>query len=155
MSENPIDRFEYFTETAAETGHTNHSTATPISPLATTHADFDWAGLAEILGEEPLSPEELKSALAEVDREKLCRAVREIFQFCLAKKKVNEIGKRFLALAWVTNPALFDGASAAAVARQHGLLPVRIQECTGAVSRQFGLRSHAQSHAANWHPKED
>jgi hypothetical protein len=153
MSENPIDRFKYSTETAAATGHVNHSTATPISPLATTHADFDWQGLAELLGEEPLSPEELKSAFAEVDRAKLCRAVREIFQFCLQTKKLDQIGRRFIALCWVVDPSLFNGISASQLAREHGVLPVRIHEQTGAASRAFGLRSHAQDHSSgNWKP---
>lgn len=120
-----------------------------IDPLAPRHANFDWDLLRELLGE-PLEPEELKAALRDVDMQKLCKALAEVLQFVLVNKELRSVGKRFIALCWVLNPALFNGASARTVARDFGLCRTTMAKATGDASRTFGIRNHAQSHAANF-----
>ena len=125
-----------------------------VDPIAKTHAEFDWELLSTLLGETLDAEDELAAACLDADREKLCKAIAEIFQFVIKQKQLHNVGRRFVALAWVINPALFGGESAAQVAREFGLRPNKLQECTGDASGRFSIRNHAQAHAANFDPEK-
>jgi hypothetical protein len=116
-----------------------------IDPLFTTTTDFDWPELSRLLGE--------ANELDENDRETLVRLINEIVTWAITANstpRLDLVGIRVVALAWIVNPALFDGASATTLAKKAGINVDRIHQATGAASRRFGIRSHAQSHAGNF-----
>ena len=118
-------------------------------PLESVQSDFDWETVCQHLGEE----------LVEYDRERLALALRRIFQWVL-KIDYNIglspltpdtlIGRRLVALAWVTNPDLFaDGPSLRQLGRRIGVAAPVLAEITGEVFREFGIQNRAQDHAWN------
>ena len=119
------------------------------NPLETSAADFDWETVCEHLGE----------GLAQEDREKLAMGLRRIFQWVLNVEysiKISPltpdtlIGRRLIALAWVTNPDLFpDGPSLHRLSRRLGVTAPILAELTGEVCREFGIKNRAQDHAWN------
>jgi hypothetical protein len=54
------------------------------------------------------------------------------------------IGRRLIALAWVTNPALFDGASLAAVCKRFKVRP-SLAKLTGEAFRRFGVVNRGEA----------
>jgi hypothetical protein len=121
--------------------------ADPLHPKQT--ADFDYSAVEEALGEfQPV----------EADDEKSVVLIRRIFAWCTnvnLRKSENVqllIGRRFIALAWVLNPGLFEGTpSAGRLAELIGIRSApRFFALTGEASRHFGIRNRAQAHAANW-----
>jgi hypothetical protein len=117
--------------------------------LESTQADFDWDAISEHLGEE----------LSKNDGERLAFALRRIFQWLLKIDYNIElspltpdtlIGRRLVALAWVTNPDLFpDGPSLRQLGRRIGVAAPILAELTGEVCREFGIHNRAQDHAWN------
>jgi len=124
-----------------------------VDPLETAHADFEWDNVAEHLGEE----------LGRQDKEKLALALRRIFQWvleidyniqCSPLTPDTLIGRRFVALAWVTNPDLFPGGpSLRQLSRHFGITAPILADLTGQVCREFGIQNRAQDHA--WNRKEE
>ncbi|HEY3857368.1 MAG TPA: hypothetical protein VGO67_23530 [Verrucomicrobiae bacterium] len=107
--------------------------------------DFDWAGLERAFGE----------VTTDEDRDAVVKCVSALFQWLTAVNMENrnaqqKVGRRFLALAWVVNPNLFQGISATKLARKIGIkAPYHFQKLTGEVSRHFGIRNRGQRHAWN------
>ncbi|HET7624390.1 MAG TPA: hypothetical protein VFM25_03925 [Verrucomicrobiae bacterium] len=122
------------------------------NPLSPTHADFDWDELDKRLGESELESDE-------TPEQKFTAAMRRIFQWVLNidyNIKSNElmpdtlIGRRFIALAWVINPALFpDSPSLHKLSRRLGFTAPILAALTGEVCREFGIQNRAQAHAWN------
>jgi hypothetical protein len=113
--------------------------------LAPDFPQFDWEVLYRLC--------DGAQQLPEPDREKLCRVLHEIFHFVVVNGGgLDGIARRAVALSWVVNSDLWDGKSAAQVARYLGCPPQRLHEATGAVRRRFGIKNPAQDHAGNFNP---
>ena len=113
------------------------------SPLAPpTYQDFDWNEVERELGE---LPEDARADVAEV--------IRKIFLWVTAvkmngKNAPKKVGRRFIALAWVIDPSLFDGSpSLETLGKQIG--NHHLWKMTGKVSKEFGITNAAQNHAWN------
>jgi hypothetical protein len=120
----------------------------PLAPPRTV--DFDWADVFRRLGE---APGEDGNSWA-----KAASALKEVLFFLVepakgvrpsnCDKRLNLIGRRAVALAWVFDPDLFSGESLSCLARRLGLSPRSLAELTGTASRITGIRNRAQAHAA-------
>jgi hypothetical protein len=63
----------------------------------------------------------------------------------------QSLGMRLIALAWVLNPAYFDGSpSVRKLARRCGVRIAALANHTGYYSRLLGWRNRGQRHAWNW-----
>lgn len=122
-----------------------------LDPLAPTHADFDWGELERLLGE--------AGNLQESDRELLGDVLHRIIAWMVAsppgKIRLNPIGRKIVALAWVLNPGFFDGKSLSQIARESGLDRRRLSDHAAEVSRHFKIRRHGQSHGWNFKPSDN
>jgi hypothetical protein len=111
--------------------------------LAPEFPNFDWQALYVLC--------DGAKELAEPDREKLCQALREVFRFVVLEAgSMTTIAQRAVALSWTVNPALWDGKSAAEVARYLGCPVQRLHVATGAARRRFGIHNPSQDHAGNF-----
>ena len=128
-----------------------------VDPLTPLYADFDWQLLSELLGE-PTEPEDLKAAMQDADRAKLAKVVTEIFLLWLLEnhqlRRLDFVGRRVVALAWVLNPGLFQGESLRGLAKKAKVDRTALTDLTGDVGRKWGLRNRAQSHAGNFKPAQ-
>ena len=117
-----------------------------LDPLAPpTHEDFNWEALFALC--------DGTAELPEPDREKLCMALHEVFRFVvLSGGKIQAIGQRAVALSWVVSPDLWNGKSAAEVARYLGCPVQRLHVATGQARRRFGIANPGQRHAGNFKP---
>ncbi|HVU07829.1 MAG TPA: hypothetical protein VHG89_04720 [Verrucomicrobiae bacterium] len=119
-----------------------------LDPLATPmHEDFNWNELYQRLGEP--TDQQLQD-------EKIAEFIRKLFEWVTAidLRKENSqtlIGRRFIALAWVFNPALFeDSPSASKLAETLRITrKADLWKLTGEVTRHFGITNRGQSHAWN------
>lgn len=131
--------------------NSSYYTARPLDPLAPpTEMEFDWDELYERLGE----PSDRQ--LHENNMEQISEFVRKLFQWVVAVdlKQPNSqmlVGRRFIALAWVLNPALFDGSpSASKLAETLGITrKANLWTLTGEASQHFGITNRSQSHGWN------
>ena len=119
-----------------------------IDPLYDTTVDFDMAEVERRLGE---STEDTMP-----DYEGLAKTISQMFKWVTAIElgKPNadvEVGRRFLALVWVTNPDLFEGSpSASKLAECLGIKrKADFWTLTGEAARQFGITNRNQKHAWN------
>jgi hypothetical protein len=64
------------------------------------------------------------------------------------------VASRVVAALWVVNPGAFEGRSLRSVASSTGISFDQLVRATAAFSRRFGIRSHAQSHAWNYKPRQ-
>jgi hypothetical protein len=109
-------------------------------PLSPRHVEFDFAAVERAFGE----------LETEADREAVARFVRALFNWVtdISIDHPNAqamAGRRFLALAWVLDPALFDGISAAGLAARLGIKSInKFQRLTGEVTRRFKITNRAQ-----------
>lgn len=120
-----------------------------VDALEAVQADFDWDTVARELGEE----------IDQQGKEKLAMALRRIFQWVLEINYNIEaspltpdtlVGRRVIALAWVTNPDLFSGGpSLRQLSRHFGIAAPVLAELTGEICRVFGIQNRAQAHAWN------
>ena len=63
------------------------------------------------------------------------------------------VGRKAIALAWVVNPGLFEGApSLASLAKELGVTRACLSCHTSSVSREFGLTNRGQVHGWNRKP---
>ena len=118
-------------------------------PVEARVIDFDWNTLYERLGEQAPQPDHQKLALAL--RRILQWAVRVDYDLVLSPITPDvAVGRRMIALAWVTNPALFpDSPSLRQLSRRLGLSAPLLAALTGEVCREFGIQNRAQDHAWN------
>lgn len=108
--------------------------------------EFDWEELARLLGERP----EVKESDLEVAAVALGVLIRWVVS-AQTHHSLDTLGRRVVALAWVVDPSIFDGDSAAAVGRRFGVCRQMISCEAAAFSRTFGLRNRAQrSHGATF-----
>ena len=118
-----------------------------LDPLAATDQPFDWGELESLLGE--------TETLRDYEREKLVHVFTVILQWAVQSSRgrvdLRKIGRKLVALAWVINPASFDGSPAAReLARRAGLHKSCFSiDCTDA-TRRFGIRNRPQRHGANF-----
>jgi hypothetical protein len=122
-------------------------------PLTSTEqSDFDWEALYQKL-------DGAENQSGETPEQIVLNAFRRIFDWVLNNNyniTANQltpdtiIGRRFIALAWVTNPDFFPGSpSLNQLARQLGLTVPALATLTGEVCREFGIQNRAQAHAWN------
>ena len=109
------------------------------------HADFDYATVAENLGETEPQP------LPENDRADLALALSQMFDWLLAvdlkrASSVELVGRRVIALAWVMDCERFDGGSLTKLAGQLGITAAQLSELTADASRRFGISNSFQEH---------
>lgn len=125
--------------------------ATNLDPLASPmQVDFDWNELYERLGEASEQQEH------DEEMERINEFVRKLFEWVIAIDLNNPnaqviVGRRFIALAWVLNPALFENSpSASKLADMLGIKrKADLWTLTGAASTHFGITNRGQSHAWN------
>ncbi|MGH7939879.1 MAG: hypothetical protein ACREFR_02255 [Limisphaerales bacterium] len=117
-----------------------------VNPLYETTIDFDLAEVERRLGE----------ASEEPDYESLGKLVHRLFRWVagveIGRAKAEAmVGRRFLAMAWVTNPDLFSGSpSASKLAETLGIRrKADFWELTGEASRALGITNRSQKHAWN------
>jgi hypothetical protein len=119
-------------------------------PCDAQHANFDWPLLYEKLGESSLDID------AERDYKALGQAVASLLRYFIGDELGKQrkagtaekaIGRKVIALAWVTNPALLaESPSLAQVARRISIHKSGLSRVTAAATRLFGVRNRAQSH---------
>jgi hypothetical protein len=126
--------------------HEDYSTDN-LDPLYDNTVDFDLAEVERRLGE---------SLDAEPDYEELAKVIHRLLKWVIAVDigKPNAevmVGRRFLAMAWVTNPDLFEGSpSASKLAECLGIKrKADFWELTGEVARVLGITNRGQKHAWN------
>ncbi len=115
-------------------------------PLNAPDQDFDWQGLYQRLSEEAGESD---------DGQRLAEALRRLIQMLVPDAerqiRVESVGLRVLALAWVLDPSYFGGSpSLRELARRCGVTQSALARHTGRYSRLLGWRSRAQQHAWNW-----
>ena len=117
-------------------------------PLAPKHQDFDFQAIyTAIDGEDPEADEDK----AEQIRAGVAAAFKRVGQFCadinLDHPNADRLlGRRLLAVLWVTNPDFFAGKSLARLAVQLGVAPKSIQRHSAEVSRKFGIVNRGMAH---------
>ena len=118
-----------------------------LDPLYETAVDFDLAEVERRLGE---------ASDTRPDYDALGKIVQRLFKWVTAIElgKPNAeimVGRRFLAMAWVTNPNLFEGSpSASKLAECLGITrKADFWELTGEVSRILGITNRSQKHGWN------
>lgn len=114
--------------------------------------DFDWETVYRNLGEgeDEIDPEAYVQ---------LAKLLQRFLHWVLAvdlknKNATLHIGRRFVALCWTLNPALFEGASLTQLAKQLGTHVPVLSAFTADASREFGVRNRSQAHGWNWKAKE-
>lgn len=122
-----------------------------LDPLASPmHEDFNWDELYERM-DEPTD-----SQAHDEQMEQITEFVRKLFEWVIAIDMNNPnaqmlVGRRFIALAWVLNPAMFeDSPSASKLAETLGIKrKADLWTLTGEASQYFGITNRGQSHAWN------
>lgn len=122
-----------------------HPKATAID--APRFIEFDWELLRRELGE-------AREEMGATDYALLAQVLGELLRWVVKGNKLHIIGRRAVALAWVVNPDIFEGKSAAAIARRVGVHREMLSEDSAEVSRRFGVRNRAQKHGWNWKKKK-
>lgn len=115
-------------------------------PLATPAVDFDWTALYARLGEDVVE--------GKVDK-RLTDIVVRLLQVLVPNSthhiQPGAVGLRLIALAWVINPAYFEGSpSISELAQRCGVNTVTLARYTGRYSRLMRWRNRGQKHAWNW-----
>jgi len=136
-------RFDFLAEGSHEAG--DHTRIDPLAPSRT--ADFDWEGLEARLDEAATLPDAERERLVEVFTSLISWAVS-----CSNPKaiKLEQVGKRVIALAWTLSPSYFEGMpSCRELAKRAGIHKDSLSDCTAKASRKFGIKNRAQSHGWN------
>jgi hypothetical protein len=133
----------------------DHEAATPENflmnhPRATADApkfiEFDWEALRVLLKEK-------REELGPTDFQLLGQCLGEILRWNVRGDKLHIVGRRTVALAWVVNPDIFLGVSAAKLARRVGCHKAMLSEDAAEFSRHFNIRNRAQQHGWNFKPQ--
>lgn len=118
-----------------------------LSPLDHRCQDFDW---------EAIHYNFEKAGEADKPETRLAEAVLGVLQMLLPPLSTRRIqpeslGIRLIALAWVLDPANFNGSpSLRKLARRCGIRSAALANHTGHFSRVLGFRNRGQRHAWNW-----
>ena len=100
---------------------------------------------------EDVSNGEVDKNLAEV----ITRLIQLLIPYRHGRIQPGSVGLNIIALAWVLNPAYFDGSpSLRELARRCGIQPSTLARHTGHYSRFIGWRNRGQRHAWNWQAEE-
>lgn len=122
-----------------------HPKATAID--APKFIEFDWELLRRSLGE-------AREELGEVQYGVLADIMAELLRWIVKGDKLHIVGRRAAALAWVVNPDIFKGISAASLARRLGCHKAMLSEDAAGASRKYGVRNRAQQHGWNYKPEK-
>jgi hypothetical protein len=111
------------------------------------HADFEWEQLYRAMGE---ASEEFSAT----DYERLCIALRALLHWFLkgqlnGSRSAEVVGRRVIALAWATDPALFDGMSLTKISKLIGTHASQMSKHTTDAFRVFGLWNPSMAHGSN------
>lgn len=117
-----------------------------IDPNAPRFIEFDWELLRRSLGE-------ARDEMGETDFALMGTVLAEFMRWIVKGNRLDLIGRRAVALAWVVNPELLEGESLRKLAKRVMCLPVRLHQLSGEASREFGVRNRGQAQASNWKPK--
>lgn len=120
----------------------NHPKATADAPK---FIEFDWEALRQLLHEK-------REELGAADFQLLGQCLGEILRWNVKGDRLHIIGRRTVALSWVVNPAIFDGVSAAKLARRVGCHKAMLSQDAADFSREFKIRNRAQMHGGNFKP---
>jgi hypothetical protein len=121
-----------------------------LDPLDGALHTFDWGMLYRRLAKD-VSNGGMDKQLAEV----VTRLLQILIPFRQGRIQPVSIGLNIIALAWVLNPAYFDGSpSLRDLARRCGIQPSTLARHTGHYSRFIGWRNRGQRHAWNWQAEE-
>jgi hypothetical protein len=121
-----------------------------LDPLDGALQDFDWDLLYRRLAED-VGNGNMNQQLAEV----VTRLLQILIPFRQGRIHPVSIGLNIIALAWVLNPAYFNGSpSLRDLARRCGIQPSTLARHTGHYSRFIGWRNRGQRHAWNWQAEE-
>lgn len=116
------------------------------TPLDMTGTDFDWETLYRRLDREIRDPQN-DPRLAEVT----ARLLRLLLPGGCPRLRLDRIGLRVIAMAWVLSPAYFPGSpSLRQLAARCGVSRSKLALLTSEVSRIIGWRNRAQKRAWNW-----
>ncbi len=119
-------------------------------PIDAQDLDFDWRQLYERLSED-IASDQVERQLAET----ITRLLQTLIPLRQRYLPPIEIGLNVIALAWVLNPAYFEGSpSLRQLARRCGVQPATLARHTGRFSRLIGWRNRAQRHAWNWREEQ-
>ena len=121
-------------------------------PLDGRVMEFDWDALDAGANGDGASPEPR-------DFGDLAEALSRILGWLVAHSQNageqydRTIGRKAIALAWVVNPGLFEGApSLAALAKDLGITRAALSSHAASISREFGLTNRGQVHGWNRKP---
>lgn len=122
-----------------------------INPLYKDHTDFDYDAVTNAIGEGIITDDPRVEFVEKLFQFVANTKLNPKESFIKRRRASRNIGIRFAALAWVINPALFEGTpSATALAKMLGCKSAwPFLRITGEVSRQFGITNRAQDHAWN------
>jgi len=111
-------------------------------PTVPTATDFDWDEVFREMGE-----------LSSEDKASVAIVIRKIFLWVTAVKLNRRntqkmVGRRFIALAWVLDPSLFeDSPSLESLGKKIGCK--KMWMLSGQVTKDIGIHNHGQDHAWN------
>lgn len=121
--------------------------ADQLDPLYDSTVDFDMAEVERRLGE---------TTETGPDYDTLGKIVQRLFKWVTAVEMGRPnaeaiVGRRFLAMAWVTNPGFFEGSpSASKLAESLGIKrKADFWVLTGEASRVLGISNRGQKHGWN------
>ena len=121
-------------------------TSEPREPVEMLTQDFDWQGLYAHLGED-LQDEDPDPRLGEA----VARLLQTFLRDVRRPVRPQDVGLRVIALAWVLNPAYFEGSpSVSDLADQCGVRVATLAGHTGRYSRMLRWRNGGQRHSWNW-----
>jgi hypothetical protein len=144
MSKQPM-----YYATGKQPFHENYTSKKTIVPQVTQFPYDEVDGDPIIMDDEDAAIAAGNAKAAEVIS-KLFNWTTDVQMFQSSRRNLETIGLRFLALAWVFDPALFNNVSATALAKQVGCNRKRtFNALTAEASRVFGISNRGQSHAWN------
>lgn len=116
----------------------------PLAPEAA--ADFPWDEIHHRVDGEPVR---------DVEPDQAATALREIMAWAVSvdlksRHAQVSIARRVIAIAWVTNPELFEGAPSLTQLAKRLRIPVsRLAEQSAEVTKRFGISNRYQTHSLN------
>ena len=119
-------------------------------PVDAPFQDFDWDKICDRIDGDVESGE-MEKQLAEA----ITRILQILIPIRVKYLPPIEVGLNVIALAWVLNPAYFEGSpSLRKLAKRCGVNPGTLARHTAYYSRLIGWRNRAQRHAWNWSKKQ-
>ncbi len=130
-----------------------------VDPLAPTHQDFDFQEIDRRLGlvelrPTPPHPDSPLASMSEDELVTLGSAIKKIFHWLISdyveNARVDLIGWRLVASAWVLDPGIFGGLSQTKLAAVFGGHKMSLSRHASEFSRLFGVRGRGQAHGWNF-----